>query len=72
MIVPYCDAAYVDMHTYFLRERHRTSDHLRSMVYRIVNKLGRERYTIPYLCMSNYDTEVRTVLGMLMSPFDRH
>ncbi|CAN0520414.1 unnamed protein product, partial [Scytosiphon promiscuus] len=36
-----------------------TNDNLRSTVHRVVNKLGRERYSIPYFFEPNFDTEVR-------------
>ncbi|CAM9798398.1 unnamed protein product, partial [Hapterophycus canaliculatus] len=35
-----------------------TNDHLRSTVHRVVNKLGRERYSIPFFFEPNFDTEV--------------
>eukprot|EP00752_Nemacystus_decipiens_P014679 g13075.t1 len=35
-----------------------TNDHVRSTVHRVVNKLGRERYSIPFFLEPNYDTEV--------------
>ncbi|CAN0092914.1 unnamed protein product [Ascophyllum nodosum] len=35
-----------------------TNDHFRSTVHRVVNKLGRERYSIPYFFEPNFDTQV--------------
>ncbi|CAN0111607.1 unnamed protein product [Scytosiphon promiscuus] len=35
-----------------------TNDQLRSTVHRVVNKLGRERYSIPFFFQPNFDTEV--------------
>ncbi|CAM9597540.1 unnamed protein product [Scytosiphon promiscuus] len=35
-----------------------TNDNLRSTVHRVVNKLGRERYSIPFFFELNFDTEV--------------
>ncbi|CAM9583104.1 unnamed protein product [Ascophyllum nodosum] len=35
-----------------------TNDHLRSTVHRVVNKVGCERYSIPFFVMPNFDTEV--------------
>ncbi|CAM9287485.1 unnamed protein product [Ectocarpus sp. 6 AP-2014] len=35
-----------------------TNDELRSTVHRVVNKLGRERYSIPFFFELNFDTEV--------------
>ncbi|CAM9447850.1 unnamed protein product [Laminaria digitata] len=35
-----------------------TNDHLKSAVHRVVNKLGRERYSIPFFFQPNYDAEV--------------
>ncbi|CAM9597469.1 unnamed protein product [Scytosiphon promiscuus] len=35
-----------------------TNDHLRSTVHRVVNKQGRERYSIPFFFEPNFDTEV--------------
>ena len=36
----------------------RTNDHLQSTVHRVVNKQGRERYSIPFFFEPNFDTEV--------------
>ncbi|CAM9249777.1 unnamed protein product [Laminaria digitata] len=35
-----------------------TNDNLRSTVHRVVNKLGRERYSIPFFFEPSFDTEV--------------
>ncbi|CAN0506274.1 unnamed protein product [Ectocarpus sp. 8 AP-2014] len=36
-----------------------TNDDLRSTVHRVVNKLGLERYSIPFFFEPNFDTVVR-------------
>ncbi|CAN0516580.1 unnamed protein product, partial [Scytosiphon promiscuus] len=37
---------------------YRANGHLKSTVYRVVNKQGRERYSIPFFVQPNYDAEV--------------
>lgn len=37
----------------------RTNDHLRSTVHRVINKLGRERYSIAIFLDPDFDTEVK-------------
>lgn len=42
----------------------RTNDHLRSTVHRVVNKLGGERYSIPFFFEPNFDTQVGNLLTL--------
>ncbi|CAM9249853.1 unnamed protein product, partial [Laminaria digitata] len=35
-----------------------TNDELRSTMHRVVNKLGRERYSIPFFFQPNYEAQV--------------
>lgn len=43
----------------------RTNDNLRSTMHRVVNKLGRERYSVAYFFEPDFDTEAsKIVVGM--------
>ena len=38
----------------------RTNDHLRSTAHRVVNKTGRDRYSVTFFFAPSFDTEVRS------------
>lgn len=40
-----------------------TNDAFRSTVHRVVNKVGKERYSAPFFYEPNFDTEVRLPHG---------
>lgn len=40
-----------------------TNDAFRSTVHRVVNKVGKERYSAPFFYEPNFDTEVRLGVG---------